>query len=147
MLHRILFAIATTFAAATFAAAAEPEIYTTDLPGVGAGGYDVVSYLSGGPLPGKPEIAAQWKGAEWYFAAPENRAAFQAEPEKYAPRYGGYCAFAVAKGATARGDPLVWTVVEDRLYFNLSAGVQQQWRADIPGNISAANANWPAVLQ
>ena len=64
----------------------------------------------------------------------------------YAPRYGGHCAWAMAQGYTAPGDPLQWRIVEDRLYVNYDAAVQRRWVRDIPGFIAAADRNWPGVL-
>lgn len=146
MVRRLLFAIS-FFIAFTAGAWADPEIFTGLVPGVGAGGYDVVSYFSGAPKKGKKEFTTQWKGAGWRFASAENLKMFEAAPEKYAPQYGGYCAFAVAQGATAEGQPDIWTVVDGKLYLNFSQGVQKEWRSDIPGYIAAANANWPKVLE
>ncbi len=76
----------------------------------------------------------------------ENKAAYDADPERFSPRYGGYCAYAVSKGATAPTDPDAWTVHEDRLYLNFSVDVRGIWQQDIPGNIARADANWPGVL-
>ena len=126
--------------------AASSEIDTGAMAGVALGGNDAVSYFSGAPAPGKAEFSTSWKGAEWHFANAANRDAFSAAPEKYAPQYGGYCAFAVSKGSTAPGDPKVWTLHEGKLYMNLSPAVKSRWSKDIAGNISAANANWPKVL-
>ncbi|MGB8816538.1 MAG: YHS domain-containing (seleno)protein [Rhizobiaceae bacterium] len=126
--------------------AGKSEIFTGLVEGVGAGGFDVVSYQAGTPVEGKPEFTTKWKGAEWRFASAENRDAFAAAPETYAPQFGGYCAFAVSKGATAKGDPKVWTVVDKKLYFNFNEAVQTNWKEDIPGNISKAESNWPKVL-
>ena len=72
---------------------------------------------------------------------------FQASPAKYAPAYGGYCAYAVANGVTAKGDPLLWKIVGGRLYLNLNKEAQKRWNDDIPGNIASGNANWPKVLK
>ena len=71
---------------------------------------------------------------------------FEADREKYTPKYGGYCAYAVSKGATAKTEPDAWTVYEDRLYLNFNVNVRELWRADKPGNIAKADANWPGVL-
>jgi YHS domain-containing protein len=142
--------LAAAFAAILPAAAmaAAPEIFTGIIDGVGAGGYDAVSYFDGArPVEGKAEFSTDWKGATWRFATEANLAAFKSSPEKFAPQFGGYCAYAVSKGATAKGDPLVWTLVDGKLYFNLSSDVKKLWSADIPGNIAKGNANWPAVLQ
>ena len=83
----------------------------------------------------------------WLFASAANLAAFKATPEAFAPQYGGYCAYAVSKVSTAPGDPEAWTVHGSKLYVNLSPGIRQVWKRDIPGNIARANGYWPAVLQ
>ena len=98
-------------------------------------------------MPGKADITYSWKGATWRFASAQNRDAFKADPEKYAPQYGGYCAYAVSQGATAKGDPKVWSVVDGKLYLNLSASVQKTWEKDVPGYIKSADKNWPEVLK
>ena len=83
---------------------------------------------------------------KWHFASAENRDRFAASPERYAPQYGGYCAWAVSQGYTASGDPLQWKIVDDKLYLNYDSEVQKKWLKDIPGLITKANQNWPAVL-
>ena len=84
-------------------------------------------------------------GATWYFACAENRDRFAADPERYAPQYGGYCAWAVAHGYTAKIDPEAWKIVDGKLYLNYSKDVQADWAEDIPGNISKGDANWPKI--
>ena len=74
-----------------------------------------------------------------------NRDKFAANPAKYLPAYGGYCAFGVAKGAKFVGDPEVWRIVDDRLFLNLDVGIQEQWLADVPGHITAADGNWTRI--
>ncbi len=96
------------------ALAGKAEIYTGLVSGTGAGGYDVVSYQSGTPVEGKAEFSTSWKGAEWRFASAANRDTFSAAPEKYAPQFGGYCAWAVSQGYTAKGDPKVWLHCQGR---------------------------------
>ncbi len=130
------------------ALAEKANIYTGLVAGVAVGGYDPVAYFADGvPRKGDPEIALQHEGAMWWFATAENKALFAADPDKYAPQYGGYCAWAVASGYTAKGDPEAWRIVDGRLYLNYSKGVQRRWARDIPGNIAKGNANWPDVLQ
>jgi YHS domain-containing protein len=130
------------------AQAASPEIFTGLVHGVAVGGYDPVAYFTDHkPVPGKPYITSSWKGATWRFTSTEHRDAFEANPEKYAPQYGGYCAYAVAKGGTAKGDPKAWSIVDGKLYLNLSPAVQKLWEKDIPGYIKAADKNWPGVLE
>ena len=146
---RVLAAAFILACAAPLAAhAAAPEIFTGLVKGVAVGGYDPVAYFTAHkPVMGKGDISYAWKGATWRFASEKNRDAFKADPEKYAPQYGGYCAYAVSQGATAKGDPKVWTVVDGKLYLNLSPGVQKRWENDIPGYIKAADKNWPDVLK
>ncbi len=127
--------------------AGKAEIFTGLVEGVAAGGYDAVSYFSGAPTEGSAEYKTEWKGVEWRFASAANRDTFIATPEKYAPQYGGYCAYAVSKGSTAKGDPTAWTVNDGKLYLNYSTAVRDTWKMDILGNVAAANANWPKVLE
>ena len=142
-------AIAATalLAVPNLAFAAKPAVYTGIVKGVGAGGYDVVSYTQGGPKKGSAKFSASYNGAKWYFTSAENMEKFKASPAKYAPAYGGYCAYAVANGVTAKGDPLLWKIVGGRLYLNLNRQAYKRWNDDIPGNIASGNANWPKVLK
>jgi len=128
------------------ARAAEPEIFLRD--GLGANGHDPVAYFTEGkPVEGRAEHALVWKDAEWRFSNAENRATFEADPESYAPQYGGYCAYAVSQGYTASTDPRAWHIHEGRLYLNYNRAVRALWARDIPGRIMSADANWPEVLQ
>ncbi len=144
------FALAISVALAAFAATAahavEP-INTTFFGNVAIEGYDPVAYFTdGAPAKGSKQHQLEWHGATWRFATAEHLEAFRAEPENYAPQYGGYCAWAVAQGSTAGIDPDAWRVVDGKLYLNYSKDVQQKWAQDIAGNIAAADANWPELL-
>ncbi len=131
--------------AAVPAGALEPV--NLDRHGVAIEGYDPVAYFEQGePVAGSAEHAFEWQGATWRFASAAHRDRFAAAPEKYAPQYGGYCAFAVAKGYTASIDPEAWTVVDGKLYLNYSKKVQKKWQEDVPGHIAKADANWPKLL-
>lgn len=113
--------------------------------GLALRGHDPVAYFTEGrPTRGRAEHSLTWGGAEWRFASAENRAAFAAAPETYAPQYGGYCAWAVSQGYTAPIDPNAWAIVDGRLYLNFSRSVQRRWERDIPGHIRRADTNWPA---
>ncbi|MCL5022025.1 MAG: hypothetical protein M1497_01415 [Nitrospirae bacterium] len=85
-------------------------------------------------------------GAKWRFASAANRDLFRTDPEKYAPRYGGYCAYAVSQGKTADIDPDAWAVFEGRLYLNLNKEVQEMWEKDMKEYIRKAEENWPRML-
>jgi YHS domain-containing protein len=129
------------------ARAEKPAIFTEIIKGVAVGGYDAVAYFKDGkPVEGKADIVLQHEGATWRFATAANRDAFKAEPTKYAPQYGGYCAYGAAKGAAVKGDPLLWRIVNGKLYLNFNQDVQTKWNADIPGFIAQADANWPKPL-
>ena len=94
---------------------------------------------------GKPELAASHDGAIYRFASAAHRDAFLAAPAKYAPQYGGYCAYGVAEGYKASIEPEAWSVVDGKLYLNYSQSVRRRWSGDVPGYIRKGDANWPAV--
>jgi YHS domain-containing protein len=117
-----------------------------DPSGLALKGYDPVAYFADGkPVRGKPEFTASHEGATYRFASAASRDAFRAAPAKYAPQYGGYCAFGMASGYKAPIEPEAWTIVEGRLYLNYNLPVRSRWSADIPGFIRKADANWPTV--
>lgn len=132
---------------ATAAGETATKVYVED--GVAIGGADAVAYFStageGDFVPGSAEYTHEWLGATWQFASAENRDAFAANPEQYAPQYGGHCAWAAAQDAIAAIDPSAWKVVDGRLYLNLNKKIQARWEKDIPGNIAKADTNWPAL--
>ena len=85
-------------------------------------------------------------GATWYFSTQTHKDLFEGDPEKYAPQYGGYCAYAVSQGITADIDPQAWKIVDGKLYLNLDKGIQEIWEKDMAGYITKANTNWPKLL-
>lgn len=124
-----------------------PEV-NTDADRTALKGYDPVAYFTDGmPVKGDTRYRHEWKGAVWLFAGEEHKALFASDPEKYAPQYGGYCAYAVSQGTTADIDPESWTIVNGKLYLNLDRDVQRLWEQDISGYIRQADRNWPAVLK
>ncbi len=127
------------------ASAASPVNKTT-FGGVAIDGYDPVAYFTDQkPVEGSKAFEFSWKGATWRFASAEHRDLFKAEPEKYAPQYGGYCAYAVAKGSTAGIDPDAWSIVDGKLYLNYDLDIRAKWLQDTKGYIAKADANWPKV--
>ncbi|MEM7508535.1 MAG: YHS domain-containing (seleno)protein [Pseudomonadota bacterium] len=126
--------------------ASESPVYS-DWRGRAIRGTDPVAYFTEGkPVAGDSAFTHDWNGATWRFASAENRDAFAAKPESYAPQYGGYCAWAVAQGYTASTDPDAWDIVDGKLYLNYSKDVQSRWHRDVPGYIAKGDANWPDVL-
>ena len=144
----LLSAAAAAPAAALFtrpAMAAEPYVFSID--GVAIRGADPVAFFTeAAPVVGRREHALMWEGTTWHFASVENMEMFMANPTAYAPKYGGYCAFALSKGSLATTVPEAWTVHDGKLYLNYSVNVRQIWSEDIPGNIALADAQWPAIL-
>jgi len=109
-------------------------------------GADPVGYFrEGRQVAGDDRIATRWRGAIWCFASAENRAAFEADPRAYAPRYGGYCAFGMSLDEALDGDPAAWAIVDGRLYLCNSPALMLRWKQDIPENIARADANWPEM--
>ncbi len=138
--------VALLFSGAAFAG--KDPVYTSLFSNAGLKGYDAVSYFTDGkPTKGNKKFKHEWNGAEWHFASAENRDKFAADPEAFAPQYGGYCAWAVSQGYTASGDPTVWKIVDGKLYVNYNDDVGAKWRKDPAGFIKLANANWPSVLE
>lgn len=126
----------------------KPPVFVEFRSKLALDGYDAVAYFkTGKPVKGSAEHALAWNGATWHFSTAENKAAFQARPEAYAPQYGGYCAWAVSEGYTAKGDPGIWRIVDGKLYLNYNASVQKGWEKDMPGRIAKGDKNWPAVLK
>lgn len=127
-------------------AAAEPPVYTGPFSDVAVQGYDPVAYFKDGkPGKGSKDFTAEYHGVIFRFASAANRDVFLGDPEKYAPQYGGYCAWAVSQGYHAKGDARFWKIVDGKLYLNYSASVQQKWEGDIPGFIAKADEVWPDI--
>ncbi len=115
-------------------------------PGLAAHGFDVVSYFTDGkPAQGDAKFAVVHKDASYRFASKANLDAFTANPAKYEPAFGGYCAYGVSVNAKFDGDPRYWKIVDGKLYLNLSAEIQEAWNKDVPGNIAKAQSIWPKI--
>jgi YHS domain-containing protein len=144
----LLFAALITLTAP--ALAAKPEIYLKKGWQYAIGGADAVAYQSlapgAAPVQGSDQFTVAYKGATWRFASAANRDAFAANPVKYAPQYGGYCAWALARNKLAAGDPAVWFVKNGKVYLNINKSIQKQWLANIDRDIANGDRNWPGVL-
>lgn len=131
-----------------YASLMKPAVYTGPVPGVALAGIDPVSYFTDGePRPGRSDMTITHSGATWHFATEQTREVFRADPVRFAPQFGGYCAYAVAGGSIAPGDPRFWQIVDGRLYVNASRRVQEKWAGDPAKYIAAGNGNWPRVLR
>ena len=136
------------FAVALPALAADPDFYARK--GVAIRGADPVAYFTlaegADAAIGDSAITASYGGTTWRFVSTANRDAFVADPERYLPQYGGYCAYAVASGYTAKIDPDAWHITDGKLYLNYSKRIGRRWLRDRDSYISSADANWPDVL-
>lgn len=138
--------MAALFPAVSSQAKARVDAVNQDHRNIALHGYDPVAYFTDGrPVKGSAQFTARWMGALWLFATAGHRDLFQKEPEKYAPQYGAYCAWAVSKGYTANGDPEAWRIVNGKLYLNYSRSVQKQWEQDAAQRIMEGDRNWPAL--
>ena len=146
-LSRRIVIMGSVAAVATPALAAQAPVFTPSFSSAAIWGYDPVAYFTESrPVKGSRAFTAQYNGANWRFASAANRDAFNANPQRFAPQYGGYCAWAVSQGHTAKTDPKAWRIVDGKLYLNFDKTVQTRWERDIPGNIRKGDANWPRVL-
>jgi len=146
-MNRLLLALAAVLAPLTAptAAMAEGGIYVgTEGAKVAVGGYDTVSYFrgTGAPVKGNARYKLKWKGADWHFSSEANAAAFKANPIAYAPQYGGHCAWAMAQGYLAPGDPTSFDIVGGKLYLNYDQDIRAKWRKNTAGFIAKGGPNW-----
>lgn len=141
----VYLAIALTGTAGLSSPSLADAVYKSFL-GNAINGYDPVAYFKQGkPVEGSSDHQLTWNDATWKFASAENKADFEKDPEKYAPQFGGFCAWAVSQGYTASTVPEAWDIVDGKLYLNYSLGVQSQWRQNRATNITAAEGNWPGL--
>ena len=115
-------------------------------PGIAVHGYDPVAYFTlGRPVQGTAEHSLVHEGATYRFSSAETMQAFKADPARYQPAFGGYCAYGVSVGAKFDGDPRYWRIVDGKLYLNLNRQIQKTWLEDVPGNIGKAETNWTKI--
>lgn len=149
----VRFFVACTFALTSLLAAAAPPVNTlknaffSSRTDTAINGYDTVAYFTqNAAVPGQDAYATEWKGAKWKFSSQANVDLFKANPEKYAPQYGGYCAYGVAKDNLVKVDPAQFTILDGKLYLNYDADVQKLWAQDRPGFIKQADAKFQTLL-
>ena len=141
-----IFLVLTAALALSFQANAQksPLVYQTQDGAIK--GYDPVAYFKQSkPVKGEKEYSVSWQGATWYFQNQQNRDEFKSNPEKYAPQYGGYCAYGTANGHKAPTEPDAFTIVDGKLYLNYNKDVMANWRKDTKGYIVKANEKWPMI--
>lgn len=109
-------------------------------------GYDPVAYFTDArPVKGSKEFSYKWKGADWFFSSKDHLDSFAQNPEKYAPQYGGYCAYGCSNGRKVPTDPNAWTIVDGKLYLNKSLEVKEKWSKEQTERINKADINWVKI--
>ncbi|WP_034824165.1 YHS domain-containing (seleno)protein [Hyphomonas pacifica] len=130
------------------AARAEPPVYTGLFSDTALQGYDPVAYFTDGkPVKGSDEYTTEYMGAEFKFSSASHRETFLADPERYVPQYGGYCAWAMADGKHAKGDARFWKIVDGKLYLNYNSAIQKKWGAGEVAFIERADQAWRDINQ
>jgi len=153
-LAKCLGVIAFLLALSTAAWSAEPintlersGVWGYKSSGVAIRGFDTVAYFTQGKaVKGDESISTQWKGAVWHFSSQEHLELFKDEPERYAPQYGGYCAYGVAVDSLVKIEGDLWDIVDDKLYLNFNKKLQTEWRKSIPSYIEEANGKFEGLL-
>ena len=126
------------------ACAQQVSYYTTK--GTAINGYDPVAYfLQNSAVEGVDQYAVEWGGSRWKFISQAHLDSFKLAPEKYAPQYGGYCAYGCSENHKSPTDPRAFTIVGNKLYLNYSLKVKQLWMKDTIGRIKAADGYWPVL--
>lgn len=136
-----------SFAALNPAFAADETFISDANMNIAINGYDPVAYHTvGAPTKGSAEFKAEFKGALYKFSSAENLAAFEADPMKYAPAFGGWCAVGASKGKKIPTQAEFFQVVDGQQYLNSSSGAHNRFLGDTPGTISMANENWTEIM-
>ena len=141
------FAVAPAFAAEPINTLEKSGFFSYKPSGVAIRGTDTVAYFTQGkPVEGSDEFTTEWQGATWKFSSQEHLDLFVGNPEKYAPQYGGYCAYGVAQDGLVKIEPENWSIIDDKLYLNYDDGVQKKWEKDIAGYIAEADKKFDSLL-
>lgn len=139
-----LFLLAIATAAIIGCSDKKSTVYTTDNGAID--GYDPVAFFTdSAAVKGEKSLSTEWNGATWCFSTAEHLETFKASPEKYAPQYGGYCAYGTADGHLSPTEAETWTVRDGKLYFNYNMKVKELWSQDIPSYLEKADKNWPQL--
>jgi YHS domain-containing protein len=146
LLFRILVPVCASIVLIAQTAMAGTFAVDLDDQGVALKGYDPVAYFADGkPATGSADHTASVEGATYHFMSADNRDQFLADPGKFTPAYGGFCALGVTRSMKIKGDPEAWKIVDDELYINSSPDALARWSEDIPGNIDKADEAWPEI--
>jgi len=151
-----LLLVALCFLSLTHTVQAAPKINTLEKSGlfgkykdsgIAIRGFDTVAYFTqGAPVKGNSNFVVEWHGATWQFASQEHADLFKADPQAYAPQYGGYCAYGVSQDYLVKIEGDQWKIENGKLYLNYDRKVQNTWLKDIPGYITSANGKFDTLL-
>ncbi len=131
-----------------FSPKAEIPRYDVDSNNVALNGYDTVAYfVDGKATKGKSEFEHLWQDARWHFANATNRDMFSANPNRFAPQYGGYCSVGLAAGEYSKANPEAWSIVDGKLYLRKAKTKEikakvARLRAGKDYYIRSADYNW-----
>ncbi len=144
----LLFTLGNAWAAERINTLEKQGLFSYQPNGIAIRGYDTVAYFTQGkPVEGKDQFTTEWQGATWKFSSQEHLDLFTTEPGKYAPQYGGYCAYGVAQNNLVKIEPDQWTIHDDKLYLNYNAKLNKEWKKDIPGYINTADELFESLLE
>lgn len=144
----LIFTLGNTWAAERINTLEKQGLFSYQPNGIAIRGYDTVAYFTQGkPVEGTEKFSTEWEGATWRFSSQENLELFTTDPEKYAPQYGGYCAYGVAQDSLVKIEPDQWTIYDDKLYLNYNAKLNNEWKKDIPGYIQSADSRFESLLK
>lgn len=148
MQRRLFLSALAALAAFATAFGAEKSLLNLDKEGVAIQGYDPVAFFTvKAPVKGSPSFTSEYHGATYRFHSAKNKAAFDADPAKYEPQFGGYCAFGVSRGRLVEIDVTATQIVDGRLLLQYSPGVRDDFNKDAAGNLKKADANWPKLVE
>lgn len=109
-------------------------------------GYDTVAYFTEGKaIEGDTDYVVIWQDEEWLFSSKTNATLFEKNPEKYAPQYGGYCAYALSNNELVDIDPDAFSIIDGKLYLNYSHRIAKRWKQNLAEYIQKATVNWPTL--
>jgi YHS domain-containing protein len=127
--------------------AADKILQNLNKEGVALQGYDPVAFFTvGGPVKGQAQFSSDYRGARYWFHSAKNKATFEANPAKYEPQFGGYCAYGVSRKALVDIKIDAWQIVDGRLLMQKNQGIRDDFNEDPAGNLKKADDYWPALV-
>jgi YHS domain-containing protein len=142
------FLVAVVLFTALSGIAAAKELHNLTRDGVAIQGYDPVAFFTDNrPVKGSAQFQSQYDGAKYYFASAEHKAAFDKEPGKYEPQFGGYCAYGASQGHPAPVKIEAWQIVNGRLLMQYDLDIKDKFNKDQQGNLRKADQNWPGIVE